>query len=237
MTKDDFFKFDLDAKRIRITDKQLMLSLQEYAKKVNFRYFSTTEFDKWPNRVARSDTIVSRFGSWNKALKLLGIEGGREREYSPKELIQNLENIWRELGYPPGKRTINKMGLKISEHPYKRIWGGVRAACVYLAKYHEGKISEEGLLRGKVKKTRETIPLNIRWIVLNRDNYRCVKCGQSPVNNPKIDLEIDHIIPVSKGGTNDIDNLQTLCKKCNQGKKNKKEQTSLIKQSQLVDKL
>lgn len=43
---------------------------------------------------------------------------------------------------------------------------------------------------------------------------RCVKCSSSPV-------EVDHIIPLSKGGTNHIDNLQPLCKPCNSGKGNR----------------
>ncbi|OIO51485.1 MAG: hypothetical protein AUJ45_00520 [Parcubacteria group bacterium CG1_02_50_68] len=71
------------------------------------------------------------------------------------------------------------------------------------------------------KNTRETIPLNVRWKVLKKDNYTCVKCGQSPAKSNDIELEIDHILPVAKGGTNDIENLQTLCRKCNQGKKDK----------------
>ena len=98
------FKFDLKAKRFRISNNELLSSLEEYAKLVNFRYFSTTEYNKWKDKISGSDTIVSRFGSWNKALKILGVEGGHERRYSPQELIQNLEKIWRELGYPPGKR-------------------------------------------------------------------------------------------------------------------------------------
>ena len=185
-------------------------------------FFSTTEYDKWKNKISHSETIVSRFGSWNKALKILGIKGGRERQYNPEELIKNLENIWRELGYSPGKRQLSKYGEKISESPYKKIWGSVKAACEYLAKFHAGKITKEELLEGTTEKTtREMIPLNSRFKILKRDNYTCVKCGQSPAKNNDVELEIDHIIPVSKGGTNDLENLQTLCKKCNQGKKNK----------------
>jgi 5-methylcytosine-specific restriction endonuclease McrA len=44
---------------------------------------------------------------------------------------------------------------------------------------------------------------------------KCKKCGT------KKNLTIDHIIPLSKGGTNKFSNLQCLCKKCNQ-KKGKK---------------
>ena len=59
---------------------------------------------------------------------------------------------------------------------------------------------------------REPVPLNIRQAVYTRDGYRCVYCD-SPLN-----LEIDHIIPLSKGGPNHIDNYQTLCKYCNRKK-------------------
>lgn len=62
---------------------------------------------------------------------------------------------------------------------------------------------------------REPIPRKLRHKVFVRDNYRCVECGAT---NKETTLEIDHIIPVAKGGTNDISNLQTLCKKCNRAK-------------------
>lgn len=87
---------------------------------------------------------------------------------------------------------------------------------------HEGKLSKEKLLNGNISTcTRHTIPLNIRWAVLKRDKYKCVKCGCSPSLNHKVELEVDHIRPVARGGTNEAENLQTLCKDCNQGKKDK----------------
>lgn len=64
------------------------------------------------------------------------------------------------------------------------------------------------------KKSR-SIPLSVRLDVLTRDGYKCVYCGRS---SQQIDLEIDHIIPYSKGGSNQIDNLQSLCFDCNRGK-------------------
>ena len=52
----------------------------------------------------------------------------------------------------------------------------------------------------------------LREQVFIRDNNSCLKCDA--VNN----LSIDHIVPLAKGGTNEIDNLQTLCGKCNSSK-------------------
>ncbi|OIO26300.1 hypothetical protein AUJ14_02180 [Candidatus Micrarchaeota archaeon CG1_02_55_22] len=216
------FKFDLGAKKVRIDTADLLESLKRYSEKVNGKYFSTIEYDEWNEKIAYSGTISSRFGSWNKALKLLGIDGGRERRYAPEELIQNLESIWKQLGYPPGKRKISKMGLRISESPYKKIWGGVKRACEFLARYHAGKISREELMQGDVTiYRRNTVPLKTRWMVLKRDNYSCRKCGQNPSTNHNVELEVDHIVPVSRGGANVPENLQTLCKSCNQGKKDK----------------
>lgn len=55
----------------------------------------------------------------------------------------------------------------------------------------------------------------IRHEIMRRDGFRCVLCGQDASNDR---LEVDHIIPVVAGGTNDIKNLRTLCSECNKGK-------------------
>ena len=59
--------------------------------------------------------------------------------------------------------------------------------------------------RGKVSN-------KIRFAIYKRDGYRCKICGKSGDDH---DLEIDHIIPISKGGKSTFDNLQTLCHDCN----------------------
>ena len=60
---------------------------------------------------------------------------------------------------------------------------------------------------------------SLRYDILKRDGYRCKICGSKSCDDVK--LHIDHIIPVSKGGTTDRENLQTLCDRCNSGKSNK----------------
>ena len=63
---------------------------------------------------------------------------------------------------------------------------------------------------------RSKMTLSLRYDVMRRDGFRCCLCGRSADSG--IELEVDHIIPVSKGGTSGIDNLQTLCRDCNRGK-------------------
>lgn len=62
----------------------------------------------------------------------------------------------------------------------------------------------------------------MRYDVLRRDGFRCVKCGRRREDGVK--LHVDHIKPVSRGGKSVISNLQTLCEDCNCGKGNKYEE-------------
>jgi 5-methylcytosine-specific restriction endonuclease McrA len=59
------------------------------------------------------------------------------------------------------------------------------------------------------RKSRLRTTRNQRDRVYARDGHLCRHCGATAY------LEIDHIHPVSKGGTNDLENLQVLCQTCN----------------------
>lgn len=67
-----------------------------------------------------------------------------------------------------------------------------------------------------------TIHPRKRYKILQKYNFTCCACGKT---SDEIPLEIDHIIPVSKGGTNDEKNLQVLCYECNQRKFNQDDDT------------
>lgn len=65
---------------------------------------------------------------------------------------------------------------------------------------------------------RSLMTSKLRHYILERDNYTCKLCGNSTTFEPNLLLEIDHIIPISKGGMTELDNLQTLCWRCNRAK-------------------
>ena len=73
---------------------------------------------------------------------------------------------------------------------------------------------EQILKKGELGK-REHIPEHIKMYVWRRDKGRCVECDS------KENLEFDHIIPVSRGGSNTERNIQILCGKCNRVKSDK----------------
>lgn len=66
----------------------------------------------------------------------------------------------------------------------------------------ETRVKEDFQRRRKIKS-------HTRWSVWERDNFTCLTCGS------RKNLSIDHIHPFSKGGTEELENLQTLCMGCN----------------------
>ena len=66
------------------------------------------------------------------------------------------------------------------------------------------------------KTSRINIPQSVRKYILQRNNYQCQGCGKKQTQTK---LNIDHIVALAKGGSNDISNLQVLCRQCNQTKK------------------
>lgn len=87
---------------------------------------------------------------------------------------------------------------------------------------------------------------DIRLKVFKRDNYTCVKCGEKPTTKDYYDskkivpndamLIGDHIKPIALGGDEwDLDNIQTLCKKCDK-KKTKQDHKDLSKQRMIEKK-
>ena len=79
-------------------------------------------------------------------------------------------------------------------------------------------ILNSSAINSEAKNERSKMTPQLRGQVLARDNYTCQKCGASLYDEPNLLLEVDHIIPVSKGGKTVINNLQTLCWKCNRQK-------------------
>lgn len=88
---------------------------------------------------------------------------------------------------------------------------------VELIKLLEGKLTMSAF----TKEQRTLMTNKLRDAIKKRDGFACCNCQNSIFKEPNLLLEIDHIIPVSKGGYTVAENLQTLCWKCNRAKSNK----------------
>ena len=166
-------------------------------------------------------TVMRHFGSWNKALECIGLEISN-RQYSLQELYDNLAEIWISLGRQPSRRDLMRVNSPISYKAYERKFGKWSNALMSFVEYFNasgGVMTDQNFLENtNQSKTSRDINLRMRFMVMQRDNFKCCICGASPAKDASVELHIDHIIPWSKGGETVIENLQTLCSKCNLGK-------------------
>ena len=88
---------------------------------------------------------------------------------------------------------------------------------VELIKLLESKLTASAF----AKEQRNLMTKKLREFIKQRDNFTCCSCGNSTMQEPNLLLEIDHIVPVAKGGCTTEENLQTLCWKCNRAKSDK----------------
>lgn len=176
-------------------------------------------------------TLEKKYKGWNNVLKMCNLDIQYIHSISEVDLFTEIERLWILLGRQPTTTDIKKGLSKYSLNSYTRKFGGWRNALIHFINYiNDEKIEnikdnvstkinysgEEN--KTNLHKTTRDINLRLRFKVMARDNFKCCICGASPATNPNVILHIDHIKPWSKGGETTIDNLQTLCSKCNLGK-------------------
>lgn len=74
-----------------------------------------------------------------------------------------------------------------------------------------------GFLNNEIPNTSSEGYLRKRFVVFTRDNFKCAYCGRNPRDHDTT-LEVEHVHPRAKGGTDFLNNLVTACKECNAGK-------------------
>lgn len=222
----------------RISDEDMISDLLSISKQLNKNVVTSTEYNTYGKY--SFFTIKVRFGSWSKFVEKAGLkQTGFIGRVDDEDLLKEIERIWIELGRQPTTTDIKKGISKYDLNTFSRRFGGWRGALQYFVDWvnseeetktrtvniveeidaEENKnITDEKEI--KTKRTSRNINLRLRFRVLLKDNFKCCLCGDSPAKNPSIELHVDHIKPWSKGGETVIENLQTLCSKCNLGKGN-----------------
>lgn len=162
-----------------------------------------------------------RFGSWNAALKAAGLQQLNEVNIPDEDLHRNIGKVWVSLGRQPRRREMLQPLSAYSERPYTRRFGSWRLALEAFIRWAEtsgGSDIDPADSVARKRRTPRDPNLALRWRVMNRDSFRCKNCGRSPATSRSVELHVDHIRPWSEGGETTLENLQTLCSKCNLGK-------------------
>ena len=220
-------KFELDELHRNISEEEMITDIKRVAEKINKNSVTMDEYKEFGKY--HPTTLTRKMGGWFEILKRAGMQSDRTpRNISEEELFKNLEEVWIKLGRQPKYDEIGKPLSKYIIHTYARRFGSWRNALEKFVTYinKEENISSEEFIKDLLiepntkHKTSRTINWRLRFIVMKRDNFKCVKCGRSPSNDPTVVLHIDHIKPWSKGGETVLENLETLCMVCNIGKSN-----------------
>ena len=174
-----------------------------------------------------SSVVMRRFGSLRRALQESGLNPARFMKATDQELFSILIELWTQtlerFGRSPYRRELRSFGFPVSSDTYLRRFGSWKNALLAAA----GSVSSpDDLVDASILpqtpisrfETRKALSIRKRFFVLKRDRYRCRMCGRSGV-----ELEVDHRIPIAQGGSDALDNLQTLCFDCNRGKRNSSE--------------
>ena len=138
------------------------------------------------------------------------IENKEKMLQQSREWYKNNKERKRELKRNWEKRNIEK--IRLQRRKWRRSWelkNPEKNRSMQNACHHKRR----ALLRGDKNK----FSANEWDVVRKRNNYKCVICGKI---EPEIKLTVDHIIPVSRGGKNNIENIQPLCRRCNSIKNN-----------------
>ncbi|MEI6285346.1 MAG: HNH endonuclease [Bacillota bacterium] len=219
--------------RLDISEDELIDDVKSVAALIGKDTVTTGDYHKY-GKFGRS-TIFNRFGLWSKCLEVAGLNPtGNNRNITNEDLFEDIENTWIKLGRQPTTTDIINNFSKYSRFTFSRRFGSWRKALEAFVKYinsdEESDASdranktdsvsiqsfpEEAVARHKSKRD---INLRMRFIIMSRDKFKCRVCGASPATEPKTILHVDHIVPWSKGGETELENLQTLCSKCNLGK-------------------
>jgi hypothetical protein len=176
-----------------------------------------------------STLVVKRFGSLRRALQDAGLIPTRFMKATDEELHSMLIELWtktlEKFGRSPYRTELRAFGFPVSGDTYIRRFGSWNHALLTAAESVRTGSDDEDLageaLRPQVPSTmsgRKPLSVRKRFFVFKRDRYRCRICGRSG-----LELEVDHKVPVAQGGSDALDNLQTLCFDCNRGKRHSSE--------------
>ena len=213
-------QFEYHEHHLKLDEKAVIADLIRVAQMSGQDSLSMKEYDA--HGQYSSSAVLRKFGSWNTAVRKAGLNC-RNSFHTDEDLFQNLENVWVRKGRQPTRSEMNDKSIsRISSGAYLRRFGqwtnALKLFIAFINTSDERNISiapVHGLIHHC---TNRDINLRLRFKVLQRDHFKCCICGASPAKDSSVELHVDHIKPWSKGGETVLDNLQTLCSKCNLGK-------------------
>ncbi len=161
-------------------------------------------------------TVKRKFGTMEEAHTAAGLVPPG-RKMTDAEILQALVALWeitaKASGRSPIARELKEYGSPASIDTVLCRFGSWKKALVAAAAAAAAPETVTHELRQMPAARRQPVSDTTRFMIFRRDGYTCQICRR-----PGGVIEVDHVIPRARGGSNSEDNLQTLCHRCNQGK-------------------
>jgi hypothetical protein len=168
------------------------------------------------------EPFIRHFGSWMGALEAAGLQPSRTWNVSEEDLFRNLDHLWRTLGRQPHYGELAKPFSAYVAGTYEYRFGTWRKALEDFRTFMDapaGDLTTADIgsptgtcLMAARRATPWTIDWRLRFQVMMRDGFHCVRCGTGPSTGQEllVDLAPGH----DKAGDPRIDALQTCCRAC-----------------------
>jgi hypothetical protein len=213
-----------------VTKEEYLDDIRRVAQLLGKRAVTMAEYDELGKYCSSAAIGKDKFGSWFAALDAAGLQRTRNLRITDEELFLNLEKVWRTLGRQPIGADLRKPLSSYSVDAYGdrfRTWRKALEAFVTWVNQDdspnepvetEPSVQSPITVKAFLPRGRRSVSDRLRIRVMFRDDYRCRMCGNSPALERGVILHVDHKVPWSKGGKTELNNLQTLCMRCNLGK-------------------
>lgn len=176
------------------------------------------EVDKAINDIIENKKIWNRYATEVNSKISFGLFGEVKQLKNTKKLLRVEKKIFRQKTLHPclnfsinvALHLTNINGKHLKSKYYNFQIEDIKAIEKNLRKKKGSRYLDDDIWNSLCRVERGKVTNRMRFAIYKRDHYRCRKCGRKTN-----DLEVDHIIPIAKGGKSTFDNLQTLCHRCN----------------------
>lgn len=213
----------LNADNVYDTSLQVVRKASEEPIKYLCKYFNIQSTEENLNQLQDIGNNISRMENTVANLEMRQRE--IETDFNPPKFI--VKHYYNELMDKIGM-DIPEINIEYATYTFEYVSAGGNSSQKSVITF-DGEtveavseyISEKIKYNKSAKAQRALMTNALRNRIKDRDHHTCQMCSASIEDQSLLLLEVDHIIPVSKGGLSTPENLQTLCWKCNRSKSDK----------------
>jgi len=222
MSDFDFLNPQRKKVRIEATHEEVVADVKKFIEEEKIeKKVARRKYDKWAKAKYKYNTL-NRITTWARVLDDLGYSVAKPAKVTDQELVDHFLEVAKYYKKAPTKELFGKYHAEVKNGPnwslLNQRWGATKFRSL-VWEYLQGTKTIHDIEQAKTKK-RKPISPRLRAEVLKRDGYKCVHCGATAKSSGKT-LHLNHKLPVSRGGKNTKENLETTCQDCNLGMSDK----------------